>query len=146
MNEKTDKVERRKFLSTLTTVAISLAGGVSLFVGAGFLYPVPKRKPGPLFVCLEYEIPCKEALEIKDPKGRKVLLMRKDSGEIMAIGTVCTHLGCAVYYRQGKRIFECPCHQGVFDGEGNPVSGPPRQPLERYPVEVREGKVFVHFA
>ena len=79
-------------------------------------------------------------------KGRKVLLMRRKNNELMAISTECTHLGCSVYYRPGKRIFDCPCHQGVFDFEGNPISGPPTRPLERYPVEVRESKIFVHFS
>ncbi len=83
--------------------------------------------------------------EIKDPKGRTVLLMRQSTGSLMAISTICTHLGCNVFYREKKAHFECPCHQGFFDMEGNVISGPPQRPLDRYPIEVRDGKVFVQY-
>jgi cytochrome b6-f complex iron-sulfur subunit len=51
-----------------------------------------------------------------------------------------------VYYRPQKKVFECPCHQGVFDADGNPTAGPPVSPLNKYETEVRGGKVFVQFA
>ncbi len=147
MGEKENLVSRRSFLAWVSAGAFSLMSGFAAFIGLGFLYPVKRQKPPALFVCLESEVPLVgEALEIRDLKGRKVFLMRKADGELMTIGTVCSHLGCTVFYRPKKKRFDCPCHDGVFDGEGNPVSGPPRRPLERYPTEVRESKVFVHFA
>ncbi len=153
MNEKiqvdeSGKVDsdRRSFLATFTAASVGLLGAVAGVLGVGFLYPI-KREPKPaLFVCLESEVPADEPLEIKDPIGRKALLMRGAAGDMLVVGTVCSHLGCTVFYRPEKKIFECPCHMGVFDGEGNPVSGPPQVPLERYPVEVRDGKVFVQFS
>jgi len=139
-------VDRRHVLGKLSAAALSLMAGFAVFIGGGFLYPVPRRKPPALFICLASEIPDGEPLEIRDPRGRKVLLIRSADEKLMAIGTVCTHLGCAVYYRPKTKRFECPCHQGVFDREGNPISGPARRPLDSYPTEVREGKVFVQFA
>lgn len=136
---------RRRFLGTLPVVLASLAGAMMAFVGVGFLYPVPRRKSRPLFICLESEIAADQVLEIKDLQGRKVLLMRRPTGELVAFGTVCPHLGCSVYYRPQEGKFECPCHQGVFDADGLPVSGPPQAPLTRYPTEVRGGKVFIQF-
>ena len=143
MVENVEDQGRRSFLGTLSATAMAVAGGVFAYLGGGFLYPVKRRKPPPLFVCLESQVPQGESLEILDPQGRKVLLMRKPDGPLMAIGTVCSHLGCAVYYRPRRGVFECPCHQGFFDAEGNPISGPPRRPLDRYPIEVRDGKVIV---
>ena len=144
----TDKEEmgRRKFLTRLTATTVVVAGGTFAAVSGGFLYPVPKKKPKPTFICLESEIPDTAPLEITDMQGRKVLLLKSDKGEILAIGTVCTHLGCTVFYRPKEKFFDCPCHQGKFDGEGNVVSGPAQRPLDRYPVEVRERKVFVQFS
>ena len=121
-------------------------GILSGVIGWGFLYPIPRETPPALFACLESEIPNGKPLEISDPQGRKVLLMRKADGGIMAIRTVCSHLGCTVFYRPKTKMFECPCHQGVFDEEGNPVSGPPQTPLGRYPIEARNGKIFIQFA
>jgi Rieske Fe-S protein len=141
-------IDRRQAMNKLSLGTLSVLGGFGVFVAGGFLYPIPKKKPPALFVCLESQAPEAkgQSLEIQDPRGRKVLLMRETDGGLSAIRTVCTHLGCAVFYRPDKNIFECPCHQGVFDAQGNPVSGPPETPLQRYPLEVREGKVFIQFA
>ena len=40
-------------------------------------------------------------------------------------------------------MFECPCHTGRFDPEGQPVSGPPKKPLFLLPHKVEEGKLMV---
>jgi Rieske Fe-S protein len=58
---------------------------------------------------------------------------------VRAIDARCTHLGCNVRFREGE--FRCPCHNGVFDAEGNPVSGPVTDPLERMPTRIRNGVV-----
>ena len=146
MEGKENVMGRRTFLEMMSIGTLCLAGGFAALVGAGFLYPVPKRKTRPLFICLESEVREGKPLEIKDTMGRKALIIRKGGGKLLVVGTVCSHLGCSVFYRPEENFFECPCHQGFFDGEGNPVSGPPQRPLERYPVEVRDGKVFVQFA
>ena len=145
MNTESEITDRRSFLGKVAAGATGLMAAVATFMAGGFLYPVPRRKAKPLFVCLESQVRAGTPLEIVDPQGRKALLIRKDSGEMVAMGMVCSHLGCQVYYRPQKDVFDCPCHRGVFDGDGNPISGPPRQPLSRYPVEVREGKVLVQF-
>ena len=146
MDSKPVDKERRKFLGWISGAAVALLGIFAGFVGGGFLSPIERKKPKALFVCLRSEVPGRGPLEIKDPFGRKVLLMSKSGRELIAVGTICSHLGCTVFYRPEKNIFECPCHNGVFDGEGNPVSGPPQEPLKRYPVTVRQGKVFIQFA
>ena len=139
-------MDRRQALSKLSAISLSFVAGCAAVIGVGFLYPIPRKNPPAQFICLESEIPAGELLEIKDPQGRRVLLIRKVDGTLLSIRTVCTHLGCAVFYRPATNQFECPCHQGVFDGEGKPVSGPPQRPLDHYPTEVREGKIFIQFA
>jgi cytochrome b6-f complex iron-sulfur subunit len=146
MDQNSEKIGRRKFLTSLMGAVIAVAGGMGIFMAGGFLYPVARKKPEPRFICFSGDVPHDKPLEISDPAGRKVLLMRKQDGSLMAISTTCTHLGCTVYYREAKKIFECPCHQGVFDYEGNPVSGPPQTPLERYPVDIRDEMVFIQFS
>jgi len=39
--------------------------------------------------------------------------------------------------------FFCPCNNGVFDADGNPVKGPPPTPLAQYPVEIRGSSIFI---
>ena len=39
--------------------------------------------------------------------------------------------------------FYCPCHNGAFDLEsGIPTAGPPRRPLERILLEIRDGDLY----
>ena len=62
---------------------------------------------------------------------------------LRAFSAVCTHLGCIVRWEAGMEHLYCACHGGMFDRAGRVVGGPPPRPLPRYPVEVREGQVFV---
>ena len=71
------------------------------------------------------------------------LLLRGEDGSLKAFSLVCTHLACTVNWNPEKMTFYCPCHDGLFDGEGYVISGPPPTPLERLKVEVKGDKVFV---
>jgi arsenite oxidase small subunit len=42
-----------------------------------------------------------------------------------------------------KKRFLCPCHNGSFDLEtGKPLAGPPRRPLPRILLEIRDGALY----
>ena len=69
---------------------------------------------------------------------RSVYLVRSGD-DVLALDARCTHLGCNVRYRDGE--FHCPCHQGAFDGEGQPISGPVSKPLERMETRVQGGMI-----
>ena len=71
------------------------------------------------------------------------LLVRTAANEFVAFGQRCTHLSCPVIPKPSEGIFYCPCHSGYFDlRTGFPLAGPPRRPLPRVDLEVRDGKVF----
>jgi len=55
----------------------------------------------------------------------------------------CTHLGCPYRWDQTKKLFLCPCHNGVFSIDGGIVSGPVPRPLDRYAHKVVGGKLFI---
>jgi cytochrome b6-f complex iron-sulfur subunit len=55
-------------------------------------------------------------------------------GAYTAIAQSCTHNGCNVGYNSSGNNFICPCHNGVFDINGNVTSGPPPAPLKKYVV------------
>lgn len=141
-----EPMTRRHFLNTVSAVALGLLGSAAAALAGGFLYPIKRRKQPAQFICMDSEIPSGGIRAIQDLSGKTVLLMRKSDDRLVAISTVCTHLGCTAFYRPSKQIFECPCHQGVFDADGNVVSGPPQTPLKRFPVTVRNNMVFVDFA
>ena len=75
--------------------------------------------------------------------GQQSVLVRLQSGEIVAYSAVCTHQACVVAYKDGK--LACPCHGSVFDpAEGAAVlNGPANRPLPRIKTEIRGGEVFL---
>jgi Rieske Fe-S protein len=42
-----------------------------------------------------------------------------------------------------RQQFFCPCHNGVYDKQGNVVSGPPPRPLDRYELKVDGEQIFM---
>jgi cytochrome b6-f complex iron-sulfur subunit len=70
-------------------------------------------------------------------------LVFKHEGKILAFKSKCPHLGCLVKWDRSKKMLLCPCHNGVFDLDGNVVSGPPPKPLTKLTVTVRESKIFL---
>ncbi len=57
----------------------------------------------------------------------------------------CTHLTCAYSWKEEgphKGHFFCPCHDGVFDINGQVLGGPPPRPLDTLPVKVEDGRLF----
>ncbi len=137
-------IERRGFLAT-----IFMLGGLIVSYGAAALYGLrylfgrqrPPRTTQVLAGSLD-DIPEGGSLLARDLTGRKFLLVRA-GGTARAFSTACTHLGCQVYWQGEKKVFFCPCHNGYFDADGRPASGPPPTPLAQYPVEVRGASVFV---
>lgn len=70
-------------------------------------------------------------------------LRREPDGSFVAFALNCTHLGCPVRWLQSASLFMCPCHGGVYYGDGSVAAGPPPKPLTRYPVRVRGGEVEI---
>jgi Rieske Fe-S protein len=71
------------------------------------------------------------------------LLLRPDEHTFLGFRQKCTHLGCAVTPDAERRRLRCPCHNGLFDAAtGRPLAGPPRRPLPRVILEVRDGVVY----
>ena len=72
------------------------------------------------------------------------ILIHVSDGEYSAFSQKCTHLMCPVHYSRDKHQIVCPCHNGFFaPDDGRVLAGPPPKPLPRFPVEVRDGKVWV---
>jgi Rieske Fe-S protein len=71
------------------------------------------------------------------------LLIRADDQTLLAYSAQCTHLQCPVLPEIESGRLHCPCHAGYFDLEsGTPIAGPPRRPLPRIALVVRDGEVF----
>lgn len=70
------------------------------------------------------------------------VLIRTGERTFLAYDQRCTHLACAVIPRLEHNDIYCPCHEGYFDlATGAPKAGPPRRPLPRITLEIRNGTV-----
>jgi nitrite reductase/ring-hydroxylating ferredoxin subunit len=71
------------------------------------------------------------------------VLVRVSDAEWVAYSQKCTHLSCAVIPQPDRGVFNCPCHEGVFElRTGRPLAGPPRRPLPRVTLSVENGRVY----
>jgi nitrite reductase/ring-hydroxylating ferredoxin subunit len=71
------------------------------------------------------------------------ILVRTAADRFVAYSQKCTHLACAVTPQLRSNSLHCPCHNGFFDlATGNPTAGPPRRPLPRITLEIRDGDIY----
>ena len=134
-------MKRRSFLKAL----LAFLGATSV---VSFAYPLSRYLAPPAstehaktLVIAKRDIPLGDAKEIVFNGVPAVVLNRAGKG-LIAVSRVCTHLGCLVQYDKENKRLLCPCHAGVYDLEGNIVSGPPPKPLQKLPLRV-EGETIV---
>ena len=80
---------------------------------------------------------------IKNQDEISVYILTGNGRDYIALSNICTHLGCRVRWIADQQQFFCPCHNGVFDQEGNVLSGPPPRQLDRFTVKVENSEMFV---
>jgi cytochrome b6-f complex iron-sulfur subunit len=102
----------------------------------------PPTTAAPLALAAASDVPPDAPLEVSDTARGAVFLIRAGNS-IRALSGVCTHAGCTVAWRQAQQHFVCPCHAGTYTLQGDVVSGPPPRPLNRLPVRIKNGNVFL---
>ncbi len=143
MEQERPKQSRRNFLFNLGVLGALLLSAI-VFIRDILAYLVPPRKKKKFhkyLVAEESELPVGKAKEITISK-KPVFVIRLESGYRVYSG-VCTHLGCIVRWEEDKQRFYCPCHKGIFDKDGNVVSGPPPRPLDQFEVKVENKLVYI---
>jgi menaquinol-cytochrome c reductase iron-sulfur subunit len=68
---------------------------------------------------------------------------RTGASSFQAYAVYCTHLGCPVHWLQTPKIFICPCHGSVFNGDGTVAGGPAPRPLFQYQIRALTGRVQI---
>lgn len=135
---------RREFVAN---AVLSLAGLVGLGAMAArfaqYLYPeVPAVQILEVAAGPRSAVPANGGIVVRLAVGHVALV--DAGGELRAFSAVCTHLGCIIRPDPtNHHALYCACHGGMFNQAGEVVGGPPPRPLPRYPVEVRDGQVFV---
>ncbi len=80
---------------------------------------------------------------IVDTREISVYVLTEDGRNYIAMSNICTHLGCRVRWIGDEKNFFCPCHNAVFDKEGEVVTGPPPRALDRFEVKVEDDQLYV---
>ena len=148
-------VSRRDFLATalLSGGAAVLAATPIVFsvvipalkkgVGRWVDFGAADKLPADGFSMLSYEFMVKDGwLDL--PQRGFVWARGEAQNAATVFSSTCTHLACNVIWNPGAGFFECPCHTGRFGADGQPVSGPPKKPLNRLPHKIEAGKLLVH--
>ena len=145
MDEPARKLSRRSFLDILL--------GVSVFGWVGsVLYPVleyfkvPPRKddlPASIVAAKIQDLKPNQGVIFKFGSAPGLLIMSPD-GKLRAFSATCTHLDCTVRYRPDLQKIHCACHNGMYDLNGQNISGPPPRPLSEFRV-VQQGDDVIVF-
>lgn len=85
------------------------------------------------------------------PEGARVVVLDGDEPiELVRTGTSvrarslwCTHTGCRVNWDTGRSLYQCLCHDGRFDADGNVIAGPPTRALRTTTLVVEAGRVVI---
>ena len=141
---KPDNVSRRSFLNYL--LGISVAGwAASVFYPVVEYFKIPKRKddePNSVVAASFKSLKPNEGVIFKFGSKPGILIKGAD-GQLRAFSAVCTHLDCTVKYRPDLQKIHCACHGGMYDLNGQNISGPPPRPLTPFKVVARGDDVIV---
>ncbi len=143
--EGTD-LERRGALIWLSRGFLALWIPAAGAVAASFLKaPDGETRPG------ERQLRCGTLSSLSVGEARlvrhgsePVFVVRLSGTQVLAVSAICTHVRCVLQWNRDNGIFQCPCHDGAFDKNGNVLSGPPKKPLRQYKTEIRADEIIVH--
>ena len=136
-------VARRDFTKFLVLTSFAFVVG-QLWIVAENLF---RRSRGALpvrRVAGAEEIPIGGSLVFDYPQPNdRCIVVRTGPQQYVGFDQKCTHLSCAVVPDPARGRFHCPCHNGWFDlHSGIPTAGPPRRPLGRILLEIRNGDLY----
>ncbi|WP_405941804.1 ubiquinol-cytochrome c reductase iron-sulfur subunit [Streptomyces sp. NBC_00207] len=138
---------RRDYLRIVATVSGGLAvGGIGVAAGILHRHGDSETLPEPKKVTDRLAPGQSVAFRFPGDEDR-ALAVRLSDGSLVGYSAVCTHLACAVLWREDRGAdgeLYCPCHEGVFDARtGEVTAGPPPRPLPKvFLTEQADGSVW----
>ena len=134
-------ISRRQFAKVACCSAVAVGAG---WMSRDKILPLPPATEAKL-VARVSEIPVGGSRLFRYPtEEHPAILVRLGENEFAAYSQACTHLMCPVHYQHEQKQFFCPCHEGFFSAQdGRVLAGPPPRALPRYPVEIRNGEIWI---
>jgi menaquinol-cytochrome c reductase iron-sulfur subunit len=147
---------RRRFLGGLiTAIQTAIVGTLGVILGGAIISPglgrqqenwlpaaslgdLPPNEPTPVTIRVARQDGYTQVVD-----RRTVFLVKTGDGQVTALDSTCTHLGCRVSWNAEAQQLKCPCHGGVYDRTGMVLSGPPPMALARIATRVDGDQVLV---
>jgi cytochrome b6-f complex iron-sulfur subunit len=135
---------RRDFYGSSLAAGFWLLGGVSALwtlLSVKFLFPNVLREPPSKFkVGFPDAFPAGQVQEKYKAQFGIWVVNTEYNGQpqIVALKSVCTHLGCTPNWLEAEQKFKCPCHGSGFYKDGINFEGPAPRPLERYAIRLAD--------
>ncbi|MFW5943082.1 MAG: ubiquinol-cytochrome c reductase iron-sulfur subunit [bacterium] len=135
-------IARRDFVKFLLLTSLAFTSGQFWLLARSWLRD--REQPDAVAIARVEDVPVGGSLVFKYPENSPArLLVRVDENTFVAYEQQCTHLTCPVIPDVANGELHCPCHEGIFDlATGRPLAGPPRRPLARITLTVREDTVY----
>jgi len=149
---KDERAERRAFLFGMSALAVgftAMTGTLVLWAlgSIRFMFPNILREPPSRFKVGFPDQYAPGTVENKFKAQFGVWIVNTEfEGEqqIVALRSVCTHLGCTPNWLEAEQKFKCPCHGSGFYKDGINFEGPAPRPLERYAISIaNDGQIEV---
>lgn len=135
---------RRSFLSKFLAGILAVGSGGTLASIGAYLFPNEETRSA----LGSRQVRIGRAEDLAVGQGRlslvgeePVWVVHLPSGFI-GLSALCTHKGCTIKWESERRLFTCPCHDGLFDERGNVVAGLPLRPLPRFRVGIANGDLY----
>jgi cytochrome b6-f complex iron-sulfur subunit len=136
--------ERRAFLFGMSALAVGFAAlaatlGTWTLATVRFMFPNIVREPPSRFtVGTPDKFPPGQVEERFKAQFGVWIVNAEYNGQqqIVALKSVCTHLGCTPNWLEAEQKFKCPCHGSGFYKDGINFEGPAPRPLERYAISL----------
>jgi menaquinol-cytochrome c reductase iron-sulfur subunit len=122
----------------LIAPALKSAGGAE-WVPLGPLSTLKSDEPTPFTFSRLKQVGWKRA-----KVNRTAYASQDAAGNLAVLSDVCTHLSCKVRWDSAQGAFVCPCHDALFDRQGNVISGPPPRPLDRFEAKVENDQILIY--
>ncbi len=136
-------MNRRRFLKMVLAFLGSVTFFSFVFSFLKYLTALPARAAATYRLTIrKNEIASGDARNIIYQNAPAIIINRPDKGFI-ALTLTCTHLGCVVEFDKSKQKLVCPCHAGMYDLEGNVISGPPPKPLTSIPLKIEGDSILI---
>jgi Rieske Fe-S protein len=148
MEKGNNKKSRREFFRLFFFGSLTAWLGAISYMVFRFLSPIKSmQRKLPPFVDIAKNIEdMPENSSFMFPFGnRPGILIKKDSGDMVAFFATCTHLNCTVQFHPVSKQIVCNCHDGIFDLDGKNIAGPPKDPLTPMIIRVFSKKKIRFF-